>query len=546
MLISVIALTSCLDTLKQYCFHIYSESYESDSKSHWKVCNICKAKDVENHKFDDGVIEEEPTYTSDGVRRYTCYKCDYYYDEPIEKLEQDDTHTHSFSNLWECDDEYHWHDSICGCDITSNKEKHDGTATCTEYAKCSVCGIKHGNTLDHKFTDYVINNDGTETAYCDYGCGITDTRDVSAEEHVHVFDQMVESWDTWAAGANCQHGTMFFKSCVCGQTCLETFDDGMTLDHLFQSYIYNYDATIEADGTETAHCEYGCGTTHTRVIEGSKIEHTHNFNIKNYWILTHVSSANCQHGNIYYYMCECGAIGTETFDDGELVDHYFENYVYNNDATEYEDGTETAYCYYGCGETDTRVVVGSALGHTHVYDQQIESPATFSESATCEHGTIFFKSCKCGAIGTETFDDGKPAHYFILQNNGDAYVASSSTCQHGVLYYYSCVCGEKGTETFEIGDAEPHKFFDYIYDNNATIEADGTETAYCYYGCGTTDTRVKEGTCLGHQHVFDVKNTGDYYIAESRNCIHGTLYYYSCECGEKGTETFEIGDVEPH
>ena len=28
MLLSVIALTSCLDTLKQYCFHMYPNDYE--------------------------------------------------------------------------------------------------------------------------------------------------------------------------------------------------------------------------------------------------------------------------------------------------------------------------------------------------------------------------------------------------------------------------------------------------------------------------------------------------------------------------------------
>ena len=501
MLISVIALTSCLDTLKQYCFHIYSESYESDSKSHWKVCNICKAKDVENHKFDDGEIEEEPTYTSDGVRRYTCYICDYYYDEPIEKLEQDDTHTHSFSNLWECDDEYHWHDSICGCDITSNKEKHDGTATCTEYAKCSVCGIKHGNMLDHKFTDYVNNNDGTETAYCDYGCGTTDSRDVTAEEHVHVFDQMIESWDTWAAGGDCQTGTTFFKSCVCGEKGTETFNDGKPQPHHFISYHYNNDATEFEDGTETAYCEYGCGETDTRVIVGSALGHVHVFDQEYMTDKTFVMGPTCEHGTIFYKTCKCGEIGTETFDDEKPNSHKYTNYVYNNDATETKDGTETAYCEYGCGETDTRIKEGSKLEHQHL---------------------------------------------FVIKDNGDPYIAKSPTCQNGWLFYYICPCGEIGTETWETGEKENHKFFDYVYDNNATIEADGTETAYCYYGCGTTDTRVKEGTCLGHQHVFDVKNTGDYYIAESRNCIHGTLYYYSCECGEKGTETFEIGDVEPH
>ena len=40
------------------------------------------------------------------------------------------------------------------------------------------------------------------------------------------------------------------------------------------------------------------------------------------------------------------------------------------------------------------------------------------------------------------------------------------------------------------------EFVDYVYNNDATIEADGTETAVCEHGCGETYTRVKEGTKL--------------------------------------------------
>ena len=46
--------------------------------------------------------------------------------------------------------------------------------------------------------------------------------------------------------------------------------------------------------------------------------------------------------------------------------HSFTHYVSNNDATCTEDGTETAVCDNGCGATDTRVVEGSATGHSFV------------------------------------------------------------------------------------------------------------------------------------------------------------------------------------
>ncbi len=45
------------------------------------------------------------------------------------------------------------------------------------------------------------------------------------------------------------------------------------LGHLFETYVYNNDATTEADGTETAHCAHpGCTVTDTRTAKGTKLE----------------------------------------------------------------------------------------------------------------------------------------------------------------------------------------------------------------------------------------------------------------------------------
>ena len=48
------------------------------------------------------------------------------------------------------------------------------------------------------------------------------------------------------------------------------------LNHLFETYVYNNDATTKADGTETAHCAHpGCTVTDTRTAKGTKLtEHT--------------------------------------------------------------------------------------------------------------------------------------------------------------------------------------------------------------------------------------------------------------------------------
>ena len=67
-----------------------------------------------------------------------------------------------------------------------------------------------------------------------------------------------------------------------------------------------------------------------------------------------------------------------------------------------------------------------------------------------------------------------------------------------------------------------HVFRDYIYNNDATCEKDGTETAICIHpGCYVTDTRVKVGSALGHlfgEYVFDNNATCTSSGTETARC----------------------------
>ena len=49
-----------------------------------------------------------------------------------------------------------------------------------------------------------------------------------------------------------------------------------------------------------------------------------------------------------------------------------------------------------------------------------------------------------------------------------------------------------------------------------------------------------------HEHDFSLQNTTDAYLSTSASCTAKATYYYSCECGEKGNETFEVGETLPH
>ena len=49
-----------------------------------------------------------------------------------------------------------------------------------------------------------------------------------------------------------------------------------------------------------------------------------------------------------------------------------------------------------------------------------------------------------------------------------------------------------------------------------------------------------------HTHAFTRKDTNADYLKDKATCQSPAMYYYSCACGEEGTETFTSGDLGSH
>lgn len=126
--------------------HDFTTSWTHDDNEHWKQCSRCDAKDdVNPHNWDSGTITTAPTCTKAGERTYTCPECGATKTEPI------DATGHSWKSDWTSDATHHWHECANdNCDVTDNSGKNGyaehtgGKATCTEKAKCTVCGVKYG------------------------------------------------------------------------------------------------------------------------------------------------------------------------------------------------------------------------------------------------------------------------------------------------------------------------------------------------------------------------------------------------------------------
>ena len=120
-----------------------------------------------------------------------------------------------------------------------------------------------------------------------------------------------------------------------------------------------------------------------------------------------------------------------------------------------------------------------------------------------------------------------------------AHTGGTATCTH------KAVCSVCGMEYGELAE--------HVYDKQVAIAeylasaATCTHKATYYYSCecGAKGTETFEYGELA-PHVFDQKVTTEKYLASEATCTHKATYYYSCVCGEKGTETFEHGELAEH
>lgn len=209
------------------------------------------------------------------------------------------THTgnHQWGD-WQHDDTQHWRScAVPGCQVKDSLGSHDGTATCTERATCSICGATYG-TKDPNHHD-LTHHDGTAATCTQPGsleywqCSDCHKLFADAAAAQPITDTVIPATHhanarrTAGDPATCtQDGSAAYWYCPdCGSYFADAggkLDESKTytgpedfyqeaMGHSFTHYVYDNNATYDDDGTETAQCDHGCGLTDTRTKVGSKL-----------------------------------------------------------------------------------------------------------------------------------------------------------------------------------------------------------------------------------------------------------------------------------
>ncbi len=241
-------------------------------------------------------------------------------------------------------------------------------------------------------------------------------------------------------------------------------------------------------------------------------------------------SSLSQGSSTHFYQCiRCNA------KSGEFA-HQYVNYISTTNnahiGTCICEKTQTEVCSGGTATCTHRAMCekcGAAYGNlaAHKYS-----------SVWNKNGTEHWHECTCGDKTDVT------AHTYNQEVVNETYKKSFATCTGAAVYYKSCVCGAKGTETFTSGTELGHNF-KWVVD----IPADKQNTGLKHEECIGCHTKRNEGTVID-KIVCDhatARKTGQ--VDADHHNTGKQAYWYCAECNKYFSDEtclLEITDINTY
>lgn len=123
-------------------------------------------------------------------------------------------------------------------------------------------------------------------------------------------------------------------------------------------------------------------------------------------------------------------------------------------------------------------------------------------------------------------------HAYVIQDTGDIYLKSTATCTSPAIYYLSCQCGGVGSETFTSGDPLPHSY------KSSTVFPTCGRDGYTLHYCACGDSFKDSFTPQTHDHDF---RTGR---GKGKNSEGEMISYDAYICTKCGLEAIDYGNPD--
>ena len=181
-----------------------------------------------------------------------------------------------------------------------------------------------------------------------------------------------------------------------------------------------------------------------------------------------------------------------------------------------------------CGATTEKVA--------HAWDE-----GTVTTEPTCTTAGVKTFTCECGATKTEEIP-------MLAHSYGEEWLSNETG------HWHACQCGatteveahvpniEQPTEE----ESQVCTVCGYVIapaiSHTHTPDTEWTsDETYHWHACNGCDEQLDKA-----EHLFNQEVATEEYLATSATCTAKATYYYSCECGAKGAETFENGETIAH
>lgn len=229
-------------------------------------------------------------------------------------------------------------------------------------------------------------------------------------------------------------------------------------------------------------------------------EHTFDQKLKEVnGVSTLKDKATCTTNAIYYKSCACGQVSTtETFEDKDTkLGHEYTKQIKDSKYLKSQGSNcqEHDVYWYACSRCDVSAkddenaqdkYYESAEVGNHVYNQEVESSEYLATPATCMTPARYYKSCICGAKGTEAFaaTGTHLGHAYIEVKNPQFLREKATNCKEHDTYWYVCSrCGKTSktiNKYYEDKDSKgEHISSDWIIDQQPTVAKEGSKHKEC-------------------------------------------------------------------
>ena len=244
------------------------------------------------------------------------------------------------------------------------------------------------------------------------------------------------------------------------------------------------------------------------------------------------------------------------YSDGEEDPPHEHNYVLTVESSEHIATTgdcHTLPTYYKsceCGANGSETFTGSNYIVSHNFVEVVDEQYKASDATHFEPAK-YYKSCSvCHTKDSSTFSSGSSIpHTFNKANIDDIHLKNPATCKAPAEYYYSCECGTNGSATFTFGEKLDHNFVVIEEEQYKVSDATCTKPAVYKLVCSmckeVSSQTVEHGSPLGHD--FTKQDPSSKYLKSGATCGSAAVYYYACSrCGEVGTNTYTYGSAGSH